>query len=373
MRHTCDLGQSTDRNSLARSLVSYADARLDSEQLRQATAAHRIFASLIKAVSGRTLGVKVVAQLVQGLLSGNESSLATQADLVREIFGNPFRSVSVEPSWLTPTVLNLARQAYEDEEMGLTPILADALQDAGCEDETLLHHLRDDRLHVPGCWALDLLRDPRSSLASREIKASGEVKRTTIAGVGPKPADLVNRNFEPTAPNRLWVADFTYVSTWAGWCYVAFVIDAYARRILGWRTATTMTADLVLDAVEQAIWVREREGRADFTALVAHHDHGSQYLSLAHSQRLTDAGITPSVGAVGSSYDNALAESINGLYKTEVIRRQGPWRDVNAVEIATARWVDWYNHRRLNEYCGDMPPAVLEQVHYAQQQPAAAN
>lgn len=201
----------------------------------------------------------------------------------------------------------------------------------------------------------------------------GKVKRTTIAGVGPKPADLVNRNFEPAAPNRLWVADFTYVSTWAGWCYVAFVIDAYARRILGWRTATTMTADLVLDAVEQAIWVREREDRADFTALVAHHDHGSQYLSLAHSQRLADAGITPSVGAVGSSYDNALAESINGLYKTEVIRRQGPWRDVDAVEIATARWVDWYNHRRLNEYCGDMPPAVLEQVHYAQQQPAAAS
>ena len=202
----------------------------------------------------------------------------------------------------------------------------------------------------------------------------GKVKRTTIAGVGPKPADLVNRNFEPTAPNRLWVAaDFTYVSTWAGWCYVAFVIDAYARRILGWRTATTMTADLVLDAVEQAIWVRERDDRAAFTALVAHHDHGSQYLSLAHSQRLTDAGITPSVGAVGSSYDNALAESINGLYKTEVIRRQGPWRDVDAVEIATARWVDWYNHRRLNEYAGDMPPAVLEQVHYAQQQPAAAS
>ena len=133
----------------------------------------------------------------------------------------------------------------------------------------------------------------------------GKTKRTTIAGVGPKPADLVNRNFEPTAPNRLWVADFTYVSTWSGWCYVAFVIDAYARRILGWRTATTMTADLVLDAVEQAIWVREREDRADFTALVAHHDHGGQYLSLAHSQRLTDAGIRPSVGAVGSSYDCA--------------------------------------------------------------------
>lgn len=201
----------------------------------------------------------------------------------------------------------------------------------------------------------------------------GKVKRTTIAGVGPKPADLVNRNFEPLAPNRLWVADFTYVSTWAGWTYVAFVIDAYARRILGWRTATSMTADLVLDAVEQAIWTRQQEGRDDFTALVTHHDHGSQYLSLAHSQRLADAGITPSVGAVGSSYDNALAESINGLYKTEAIRRQGPWKNVDAVEIATATWVEWYNHRRLNEYCGDMPPVVLEQAHYAQQQPSAAS
>ncbi len=131
----------------------------------------------------------------------------------------------------------------------------------------------------------------------------GKVKRTTIAGVGPKPADPVGGDFEPLAPNRLWVADFTYVSTWAGWVYVAFVIAAYARRILGWRAATSMTADLVLDAVEQAIWVREHEGRADFTALVAHHDHGSQYLSLAHTQRLAEAGIRPSVGAVGSSYD----------------------------------------------------------------------
>ena len=123
---------------------------------------------------------------------------------------------------------------------------------------------------------------------------------------------------------------FTYVSTWAGRTYVVFVIDAYARRIPGWRAATTMTADLVFDAVEQAIWTRQHEDRADFTALVTHHDHGSQYLSVAHTQRLADAGIKPSVGAVGSSYDNALAESINGLYKTEVIRRRGPWRDVNA-------------------------------------------
>ena len=131
----------------------------------------------------------------------------------------------------------------------------------------------------------------------------GKVKRTTIAGAAPRPDDLVNRNFEPLAPNRLWVADFTYVSTWAGWVFVAFVIDAYARRILGWRTATTMTADLVLDAIEQAIWTRQREGRDQFDDLVAHNDRGVQYLSVAYSERLATAGIKPSVGAVGSSYD----------------------------------------------------------------------
>ena len=201
----------------------------------------------------------------------------------------------------------------------------------------------------------------------------GKVKRTTIPGADPRPDDLVRRRFEPVAPNRLWVADFTYVSTWTGWAYVAFVIDAYARRILGWRVSTSMTTDLVLDALEQAIWTRQDEDRDDFTALVAHHDRGVQYVSVAHTQRLANAGIRPSVGAVGSSADNALAESINGLYKTEVIRRQGPWRTVDAVEIATAEWVAWYNCRRLSEYAGDMPPAVLEQVYYAHQQASAAS
>ena len=150
---------------------------------------------------------------------------------------------------------------------------------------------------------------------------------------------------------------------------MAFVIDAYARRVVGWCTATTMTADLVLDAIEQAIWTRQHEDRDDFTALVAHNDRGVQYLSVAYSERLGKAGIRPSVGAVGSSYDNALAESINGLYKTELIRRFGPWRSVDAVEIATAEWVDWYNHRRLFEYCGDIPPVELETAHYHQNQP----
>ena len=194
----------------------------------------------------------------------------------------------------------------------------------------------------------------------------GKVKRTTIANpAAARPADLVERQFAPLAPDRLWVADFTYVSTWAGWVYVAFVIDAYARRIIGWRSATTMTAQLVLDALEHAVWTRGREGR-DVTGVVAHHDHGSQYTSVAYSERLAADGIRPSMGVVGSSYDNALAETINGLYKTELIKARGPWRTVDQVEVATAEWVDWFNHRRLYEYCGDMPPAQMEAAHYAQ-------
>ena len=196
----------------------------------------------------------------------------------------------------------------------------------------------------------------------------GKVKRTTIRDPrAPKPLDLVDRNFSPLAPDRLWVADFTYVSTWSGWCYTAFVIDAYARRILGWSVATTMTSQLVLDAVEQAIWTRHREGK-DLAGLIAHHDHGSQYLSVAHSEHLATAGIKPSTGAVGSSYDNALAESVIGLYKTELIKARRPWKGFDDLEVATAEWVDWFNHRRPFEYCDDLTPVEAEQAHYAHHQ-----
>ncbi len=202
----------------------------------------------------------------------------------------------------------------------------------------------------------------------------GKVKRTTIADpAAARPADLVRRRFAPAAPDRLWVADITYVSTWSGWVYVAFVVDAYARRILGWRTGTSMGAQLVLDAVEHAIWTRGRAGHLDLAGLVHHRDHGSQYTSLAFSERLAAADILASMGAVGSSFDNALAETINGLYKTELIKRQGPWRNVDQVELATAEWVDWFNHSRLYEFCGDLTPTEMEQAHYAQiraQQPA---
>ncbi len=193
----------------------------------------------------------------------------------------------------------------------------------------------------------------------------GKVKRTTIADpTAARARDLVRRDFAPLAPDRLWVADITYVSTWSGWVYVAFVIDAFARRIIGWRCGSSMSTQLVLDALEQAVWTRQREGRS-LDSVVAHTDRGSQYTAIRYTERLAEAKIAASVGSVGSSYDNALAESINGLYKTELIKPRGPWRTLDLVEIATAEWVDWFNHRRLFEYCGDIPPADLETAYYA--------
>ncbi|MBX7450851.1 IS3 family transposase [Mycolicibacterium sp. 3033] len=201
----------------------------------------------------------------------------------------------------------------------------------------------------------------------------GKVRRTTIADPeAVRPADLVNRGFGPRAPDRLWVADLTYVSTWSGFAYVAFVTDAYARRILGWRVASTMATSMVLDTIEQAIWTRQRHGVHDLKGVVHHTDRGSQYTSIRFTERLAEAGIQPSVGAVGSSYDNALAETINGLYKTELIKPRKPWRTIEDLELATAQWVDWFNHHRLYEYCGDIPPAELEAAYYAQQQRPAA-
>jgi putative transposase len=194
-------------------------------------------------------------------------------------------------------------------------------------------------------------------------------KRTTFADeAAARPPDLVNRAFEATAPNRLWVADITYVATWAGFCYVAFVIDVYSRYIVGWRVSTSLKTGLALDALEQALHAREV---AD--GLVHHSDRGVQYLSIRYTERLAEAGIANSVGSVGDSYDNALAESINGLFKTEVIRKQGPWRNVDAVEYTTLEWVDWFNNRRLLEPIGWVPPAEYEEVYYRNQsQPAIA-
>jgi transposase InsO family protein len=181
-----------------------------------------------------------------------------------------------------------------------------------------------------------------------------------------RPADLVNRQFTATRPNQLWVADITHVATWRGFVYVAFVVDVFSRWIVGWRVASSMRTDLVLDALEQALWSRQvSEG------LVHHSDRGSQYLSIRYTERLAEAGLQASVGSVGDSYDNALAETINGLYKTELIRRRGPWRHVDDVEYATLQWVDWFNNRRLLEPIGDIPPAELELAYYRQQKGSA--
>jgi transposase InsO family protein len=178
-----------------------------------------------------------------------------------------------------------------------------------------------------------------------------------------RPTDLVDRAFEATRPNQLWVADFTYVATWAGFVYVAFVIDVFSRRIVGWRVSASMRTDFVLDALEQAIYARG--GRLP-AGLVHHSDHGSQYLSMRYTDRLADAGAAPSVGSRGDAYDNALAESVIGLFKTEVIQRLGPWRTLDNVEFATLTWVDWFNNRRLYEPIGYVPPAEYEAQYYEQ-------
>jgi transposase InsO family protein len=178
-----------------------------------------------------------------------------------------------------------------------------------------------------------------------------------------RPADLVDRTFVATRPNQLWVSDFTYVATWNGFVYVAFVIDVFARRIVGWRVSSSMRTDFVLDALEQAIYAR---GGKTPAGLVHHSDQGTQYLSMRYTDRLADAGIAPSVGSRGDAYDNALAESVIGLFKTEVIQRLGPWRNLDTVEVATLTWVDWFNTRRLLEPIGYVPPAEYEAQYYEQ-------
>jgi transposase InsO family protein len=199
----------------------------------------------------------------------------------------------------------------------------------------------------------------------------GKPIRTTVSDkAAPCPLDHVNRQFHVPAPNMLWVSDFTYVATWTGFVYVAFVIDTYARRIVGWRVSRTAHASFVLDALEQALHDRRPIHRG---GLVHHSDRGSQYVSIRYTERLAEAGVEPSVGSVGDSYDNALAETLNGLYKAEVIHRRGPWRNFEAVEFATLEWVDWFNNRRLLEPIGNIPPAEAEERYYAMlEEPAMA-
>ena len=188
------------------------------------------------------------------------------------------------------------------------------------------------------------------------------IKTTVSDKATPCPLDHVNREFRAARPNALWVSDFTYVATWAGFVYAAFVIDTFARRIVGWRVSRSAHAGFVLDALEQALHDRKPVSGA---GLVHHSDRGVQYVSIKYTERLAEAGLVPSVGSVGDSYDNALAESINALYKAEVIHRRGPWRSLEAVEYATLEWVDWFNNRRLLEPIGNIPPAEAEARYYA--------
>jgi transposase InsO family protein len=224
--------------------------------------------------------------------------------------------------------------------------------------------LKREGFEVARCTVARLMRE----LGLRGVVRGRKVKTTVPDELLDRPLDRVNRQFNVVRPNALWVADLTYVATWRGFVYVAFVIDAFARRIVGWRVSSSLRTGLALDALEQALYDRQK---GDTEELIHHSDRGVQYLSIRYAERLQEAGIEPSVGSVGDSYDNALAETINGLYKTEVIRQQGPWRNIEEVEFATLKWVDWFNNRRLFEPIGNVPPREKEIEYYQQLQESA--
>lgn len=217
--------------------------------------------------------------------------------------------------------------------------------------------LEREGIAVARCTVARLMR----RLGIEGVRRGKRVRTTFADAAQPCPRDLVNRDFTADRPNRLWVVDFTYVSTWQGWLYVAFVTDAFARRIVGWQTSTCMTTEFVLDALEQALAARQ----PDKGELTHHGDRGSQYLSLRYSERLAEAGVAASVGSAGDALDNALAETINGLYKTEVIKLMGPWKSRQQLELATLRWVHWFNTMRLMEPIGHIPPAEKEANYWA--------
>jgi putative transposase len=254
------------------------------------------------------------------------------------------------------------------------PPSARALRDAELEVEIARVH--KDNFSVYGVrkvWrqlgreGIAVGRD-RVARLMRELGIAGVVRgkprrTTTPAPTADRPADLVERDFSAPAPNRLWVADLTYVATWAGFAYVAFIIDAFSRMIVGWRVVTSLRAELALDALEMAVWARQDAG---LDGLVHHSDRGVQYLAIRYTERLAAEGAVASVGSKGDSYDNALAEAVNGLYKAELIGRRGPWRGAEQVELATLEWVTWWNERRLHGAIGDIPPAEHEASYYRQ-------
>ena len=227
----------------------------------------------------------------------------------------------------------------------------------------LWRQLSREGIPVARCTVERLMRELGLKGAVR-----GKTKRTTVSDdTAERPADLVDRNFRASAPNRLWVADLTYVRTWSGFAYVAFVIDVFSRHIVGWQVSYSLRSDLALAALEQALWAREPSG-----GLVHHSDRGVQYLSIRYTERLAEAGAVTSVGSKGDSYDNAMAESVIGLYKTELVRRKGPWQSLDDLEFATLEWVDWFNNRRLFGAIGYVPPVEYEADCYSSQIPVMA-
>lgn len=220
------------------------------------------------------------------------------------------------------------------------------------------HQLRREGLEVARCTVARLMK----SMGLRGVIRGKQLRTTVSDPATPCPSDRVNRQFKADRPNALWVVDFTYVSTWAGFVYVGFVIDVFARRIIGWRVSSSARTDFVLDALEQALY--ERQPSETDGQLIHHSDRGVQYVSMRYTERLAQAGIEPSVGSVGDSYDNALAETINGLYKAELIHRRGPWKTKESVELATLQWVHWFNHQRLLEPIGNITPAEAESNYY---------
>ncbi len=218
--------------------------------------------------------------------------------------------------------------------------------------------LNREGIEVARCTVERLMRQ----MGLKGVVRGKRIRTTVPDDLADRPMDLVQRDFTATRPNQLWVADITYVATWTGFVYVAFVIDVFSRMIVGWRVSRSLRSDLALDALEQALYARPTDDE-----LVHHSDRGVQYLSIRYTERLGEAGIEPSVGSRGDSYDNALAETINGLYKTEVIRQKGPWRGIDQVEFETLDWVDWFNNKRLLEPIGDIPPREFEDLYYEQE------
>jgi transposase InsO family protein len=273
------------------------------------------------------------------------------------------------------SVLPIAPSTYYEQkarQADPSRLPARALRDAGlCEDiervwkenfgvygvRKVWRQLGREGIEVARCTVERLMRQ----MGLRGAVRGRRFKRTTIVDeTAARPLDLVQRDFTADSPNQLWVADLTYVATWKGFAYVAFITDVFSRKIVGWRVSNSLRSDLALDALEQAV-----HARSNLENLVHHSDRGVQYLSIRYTGRLGEAGIEPSVGSVGDSYDNALAETINGLYKTEVIHPNGPWRNVDEVEFATLTWVDWFNNRRLLEPIGNIPPAEFEAMYDA--------